>query len=204
MMEENAEKVAALFEGTVEPVVGGDNLKDLKPTKTLVPPSSKMLFMIQKAVTEIKAVQYNEEVSEENHILYRNLNLTLKLLEGILIPEMDDDGKPTGNMVEKFKGSFLFPIIRLWANPDIKNTPWFKNKQHLLDWKSLLIGLGEDILDSPEPDKEWCDSLQGKEIRANITVKFKQVMDKNPESETYNKWIDTSEQLNEVKGFSAA
>ena len=208
--ESNTQEVAKMFEGEVDkvpfqvtdPSSGGQDLTDVKPNRVLVPPTSKILMKIQKVVSEALTVNRQEDASDENPVELKRLNVSFKLLEPILQPEMDGDGQATGVMKEKFKGTVLFQRITFWANPAIKNSDWYKRNQHLLDYKSFLLALAEDIASTPEVNDEWLSSLAGRELRANITVKFRQVLDTDSESSTYNKWINTSEQDNEVKGFA--
>jgi len=69
----------------------------------------------------------------------------------------------------------------VWANPAVKNSDWYKDKQHLIGFKQFCQALEMDI-SSIKINDEWLGSLIGRELLVNIAHEEETVV--NPESGT--------------------
>ncbi|UOF78281.1 hypothetical protein [Caudoviricetes sp.] len=171
------------------------DLSKVKQANVALPAASDVLFTITKAEIRRKLDRNKEPESAENPCALKKLVLTIRLDNGIEVNEVKEGGDMI--MVTKFKGKSLFPELVIWANPDVKTSPWYVSKQHLLPIKQFLVALGYDPKALPTIDMTFASSLVGTKVKANILQKPVQVKD----VET-GKWVDTDEMKNEVTGWN--
>ena len=100
----------------------------------------------------------------------KSLALELAIVDGI---EVDGEVKFINKKV--FTG---FMDLCVWANPETKNSNWYKTKQYLLGFKQLCQALELDITNVKVND-EFCTSLLGRELLINIVHEEETVADPN-------------------------
>lgn len=99
----------------------------------------------------------------------KSLSLELAIVDGILV---GDEMKFMNKKV--FTG---FMDLCVWASP-LKDSNWYKTKQHLLGFKQFCQALEIDLTNVKIND-EFCASLLGRELLINIIHEEETVLDAN-------------------------
>jgi hypothetical protein len=105
-----------------------------------------------------------------NPVAYKYLNCTLRLLDGISSPVLDENGQQTGETEIKYKNSVLFPNkmdLIFWHNPEVKTSNWWKNQQYIFGFKALCKALGFNMKEVKINDA-FLDAIKDKEILIDI------------------------------------
>lgn len=95
----------------------------------------------------------------------KSLKVGLKIVDGIAIQNAQ-----TGDLEFKYQNKSLFPgfmDLCIWADPAVKNSAWYKNKQHLMGFKQFCQALQIELKDVKVND-EFCSALIGRELLVNI------------------------------------
>lgn len=107
---------------------------------------------------KVRIEKASVDVSKDKAL--KSLKVQLKIVDGILV---GDEVKYVNKAV--FPG---FMDLCVWADPAVKNSTWYQNKQHLLGFKQFCQALGID-LKTVKVNDEFLSGLIGRELLINIT-----------------------------------
>lgn len=139
------------------------------------------LTAVQQAITPVaqnvltRIVKATIEKSKDGNL--KTLKTELKIVEGIPVVNAQ-----TGETELKFQNKSLFPgfmELCIWANPDVKNSQWYKNQQHLLGFKQFCQALSLDIK-AVKINDEFLEVLIGRELF--VSIRHEEETAVNPES----------------------
>ena len=156
------------------------------------------LTAVQQAITPVaqnvlvRIAKASVSLSKDGAL--KTLKTELKVVEGIPVTNQD-----TGETELKFQNKSLFPgfmELCIWANPAVKNTPWYKNQQHLLGFKQFCQALSIDIKDVKIND-EFITSLIGRELL--VSIKHEEETAVNPETGKREKTGSLRERIGSFK-----
>lgn len=136
-----------MFDVTDEINVG--DLSEIKEDRQLVPVTKALKVRISKA-----------SVMENKDKDLKGLKLEIRIVDGI----------QDANGVAKFVNKPLFTGIMdlcFYADPETRNSTWFQNKQHMIEFKKFCTAIGVDIKDVRINDAFLSD-LIGKEVLVDI------------------------------------
>lgn len=132
------------FEVTEEVQVG-----DLTTVQTeILPACQNLRVKIQKA---------NVKTSKDKTL--KSLNVQMQIVDGIQVGEE-----------LRFKGKVLFTgfmDVCIWADPETKDSQWYKSKQHLLGFKQFCQALDIDLANVKIND-EFLQNLKARELLISI------------------------------------
>lgn len=152
------ETEAVPFEVNEETLVG--DLSDVKEIRQIVPIAQGVKFRIANA----KVITDQKRGSVELPTL-KSLGLELRIVDGIPVQD------PDSNEVEmKYKNKPLFTGLMdlcFWADPEVKTSQWYKNRQHLVGFKKFLQALGFELAGVRVNDA-FLSMLKDLEIAADI------------------------------------
>jgi len=171
--------------------VESQDLADVKEDRGIVPATKDVLLRITKV-----SISTSEE--DGNPVL-KFLNLEARIVEGIEVPKVDEDGNQLGETEMKYKGKPMFPSMFCWADMEKKTSNWYKKKQHLVQYKYFLQAMGYTVSPTPTLTDEVLTEMLDKEIRGNIRVV--PIQAKNPDT---GKYENTGDLKNEVINWKAA
>lgn len=160
------------FEVMAETDLG--DLTDIKEQRVFIPPTSNVLFNIRKVTNYEKVV--------DNKVVMKQLNISLALENGIA----------AGEDTEKYKGAVIFTRLTYWVDRDVYTKDYFKNNQHLVPVKKLLLALGYDISQVKIND-ELLLNMSGKLVMGTIKQRTSNWTSKSGE--------EINEVVNEVVNF---
>jgi len=160
----------------VEEVSLGD-LSNVKEEKPLIPPTSKVRFLIKTAS------------ADDNNKNWRVLNLELRIVDGIQVGE-----------ILKYKNKPMFQRVCYYAPKEATNKKgmlyadceWFQKKQHLVEFVNLCKALDIETKDV-KVNNAFVVGLVGKYVVANIIQK--------PNTYTKTDGTVVNDIKNEVVGF---
>lgn len=133
------------FEVTDEVEVG-----DLTAVQTQILPIAQNV--------KVRVMKASVDVSKDKAL--KSLKVQLQIVDGIMV---GDELKYVNKAV--FPG---FMDLCIWADPAVKNSTWYQNKQHLLGFKQFCQALGID-LKTVKVNDEFLSGLIGRELLINIT-----------------------------------
>ncbi len=152
-----------------------ENIDEVKKTKTLIPVSANVLLDISKVVADVSKDKQS-----------KTLNVSFKLSEGV---EVEGEIKYKGSMASSFPQRYTYwvsteKVQDKIANAEKKSTrEWYKNKQYLVEMKSLLLACGLKAADFTVEGKLNVDALisaiKGQQVIGNITQKEDEAFDKS-------------------------
>ena len=160
------------------------DVQDVKEQRIVIPAAKDVKFRIKKAELRMRRVKSEKEggTGEDNPPVTKSIALELSLVDGV------GEGK--------FKNKSMFQDVCYWADPAIKMSDWYKNKQHLVPLRFLLSALGIPLKGSI--GDELIGQLQGREVLGTISLKKMQAFDPST-----GKYVDTDDFKNEVGKFKA-
>lgn len=123
------------FDVTEEVSVG--DLSDVKEQRSIMPVAKGVKVRIAKA---------GPLKSKDGDLM--GIKAELRIVDGIELPVLDDIGNPTGETKMAYKNKPLFTGIMdllYWANPETKNSNWYKTRQHLVNFTAFLKALGFEL-----------------------------------------------------------
>lgn len=150
------------------------DLDKVQESRSITPKAQGVRVSIEKVQVRKSLEDNSREASpegEDNKLGYKYLNCTFKLLDGISVPVLDDNGNPTGETEVKYKNKVLFNNrmdLIFWHNPEVKTSNWWKNKQYIFGFKQLCQALGFNLSEVRVNDK-FLEELKGKELLLDIT-----------------------------------
>lgn len=149
------------FDVTDEVIV--QDLDEVKEQRHLTPATNDVKVKISKAsIIENKAKDI------------KGLKLEVRIVDGI--PVQNED---TGDMEIKYVNKPEFTSVMdlcFWANPETRNSKWFKNRQHLLQFSKFIKALGLDMKEVRVND-DFLESLIGQELLVNIIHEERTIKD---------------------------
>ena len=147
------------------------DLSDVQEQKVLIPPQADALFTIRKVT--------NYEKKVEGKVVMKQMNVSMALENGI-------------GVEGKYKGSIIFTRLTYWVDKEVYTKDFFKNNQHLVSLKKLLLALEYDIHTVKINDALLID-MSGKSLLATIKQKNNKWTSKDGE--------EIEEMINEVVNF---
>lgn len=138
------------FEVTEETVVEGLD----KVQQDILPIAQNVLGLIRKA-----SVAYNKDKN------MKYIKLELAIANGI--PTVNTDGETE----YRYRGKVVFPGMLetcFWADPNQKTSDFFKNKQHLLGFKSFCVAMGVKDLSTVKINDTFLTNLIDRHILFSI------------------------------------
>ena len=161
------------------------DVEDVKEQRIVIPAAKDVKFRIKKAELRMRRVKSEKEggTGEDNPPVTKQISLELSLVDGL------DQGK--------FKNKSMFQDVCYWADPTVKMSDWYKNKQHLVPLKFLLSALGVPL--KTTIGDELIGQIQGRELLGTISLKKMQAFDPST-----GKYVDTDDFKNEVGKIKAA
>lgn len=169
-----------------------ENIDEVRKTKNLIPVNSNVLLDISKVTGEISKDKQS-----------KTFNVSFKLVDGV---DVEGEIKYKGSMASSFPQRFTYwvspeKVQDRVANAEKKSTrEWYKNKQYLVEIKSLLLACGLKAADFTVEGKLNVDALiaaiKGQQVMGNITQKEEEAFDK-----TTGKTVKLGTFLNEVKNL---
>jgi hypothetical protein len=162
------------------------DLTTVKEDRINVPTSSNVLLTVRQATSR---------ALPDNSIKFVALQLAIE--EGVPVPNPD-----TGEVNMKFQGKVLFQDLPYWVDTVIRTSPRFtgENRSYLNPLKMFLKAMGYDIASPPKINDTFFGELQGRQLRANITLR--EIRLEDPKGS--GNWKGTGDFRNEVKGFKPA
>lgn len=131
------------------------DLSNVKEQRLLIPPTQNVLLEITKSGLEA----FKEGA-------YKNISMTLKIVDGIESQIATEEGFET---TTKYKNARLFARVCCYADPEIYTKDFFKNKQHLMELKRLMVACGRDITTTKVNDGLFVDMI-GMQVMGNIGI----------------------------------
>jgi hypothetical protein len=141
-----------------------EGLDEVKEQNIVLPPTQNLLVRIESISADKKLVYSDQDEGPDNPVETRTINVHVKVVDGVLNTE-------TSEM--EYVNKSLFARMWTYANLDYKTSDWWKNRQHLVDLKYLLMALGEDLKSWTLSDS-WIAGVLGRELRVNVLSKPRQ------------------------------
>lgn len=119
--------------------------------------------MPQAQNVKVSIVKASVKASKDKDL--KSLNVEFRIVDGITVTD-----KETGVESVRYAGKVIFPgfmDLVVWANPETKNSQWYRDKQHLLGFKEFCRALDID-LKSVIVNDEFLTGLIGRELTCNI------------------------------------
>lgn len=159
------------FDVTEEVLLG--DLDGIQNTRQLLPVAQGVRVRIEKPSIK-KSLSDNAKDAPkegpENPVGYKYFNAQFRLLDGITVPIYDDNGNATGETELKFKNKVLFAgrmDFVFWHNPEVKTSPWWKDKQYIFGFRALCKACGIDTKQVKIND-ELLEAIKDKEVLIDI------------------------------------
>ena len=179
-----------------------EDLDKIQQTQLVLPAAQGVRVKIEKASVKKALSDGSKDAPAEgpnNPLGYKYLNLNLRMLDGISVPVIGEDGLPTGETEEKFKNKVLFPNkmdLIFTHNPEVKTSAWWKDRQYIFGFKQLCLALGMDLKQIRVND-DFLESLVGREILVDI------VQEENNTKNEAGAWVGSGTFKNRIKNFKA-
>lgn len=153
----------------------------------VLPPASKVLFVVKKASIGSLLLDNKQAESDENPVVLKKLRLELRIKEGI----------EQGGQI-KYVNKPCFVDMFVWHNPVHKTSDYYKTRKYLLDFKQFIKAMGYDVKAPPKMNDQFLIELIDREVRGDIQQKPIQVNDGS------GKWVNTDEMENKYRNWRTA
>ena len=165
------------FDVNDEVLIG--DLESVREERQVIPPTANVLVKIKSA-----GITDNGNPEKDIPVTLKGINCQFVIQDGVEVPVTDDDGNPTGETEIKYKNMHLSTFrpleLCIWADPTTKNSKWFKNRQHLVEFQKFCKAMDVSLKDVKVND-EFLGSLVGRELRLDITREANQTKDESGE-----------------------